>query len=166
MIFKFRLLLILSILAGTVFVSGCRTFRGDDFPYHVARFYMETSEIYPERYSQAVMLPYTETVINIDPRARIGEWDIARVDVFEAELGDAVAFHLVRDAVRDLQMMSYNNQGRRIVLTVNDRVVGAQRIHRGIDNGVITMYLEVPDEKLEELAEYITKTSEAARRRM
>ncbi len=161
-----RNLLVVTILAGLVLLSGCRTFRGEDFPSHVARFYVETSEAYPERFRVPVTLPYSEATIQIDPNIQIAEFDIENVEVFEAELGPAVAFRLSSDAARDFRMLTYNNQGRRLVLLVNELPVGAMMIRRGIEDGVISMYLEYPDEDLDELVEYINKTSAEARRRL
>lgn len=158
--------LLFVLLAGFVLFPGCRSFRGQDFPYHVARFYVETSEIYPEQYRVPVTLPYSEETIQIDPRIQIGEFDIVKTEVFEAELGKAVGFTLTPEAARDVRMLTYNNQGRRLVLLVNEVPMGARLIQRGIEDGVIRMYLEVPDDDLEELAEYIEKTSEEARRRL
>ncbi len=160
--FSLFVVLLLAILGS----SGCRSMRGRDFPHHVARFFIETSERFPESHRNEITLPYSEANIIIDPRVQIGEWDIHHVDVFEAELGKAIAVHLMPDAARDVRMLSYNNQGRRLVLMVNGYPVGAKQINRGIENGVIFMYLEQPDEDLEELADYITRTSELARRRL
>ncbi len=155
-------ILLVAILAGT----GCRSMRDGNFPHHVARFYIETSERFPEAHREEVTLPYSETTIVIDPRSQLAEWDIDRVEVYDAELGKAVAFVLTPEAARDIRMLSYNNRGRRLVLKLNGVPVGAKRIYRGIENGVIYMYLEQPDEDLEEIADYITRTSEVARRRL
>ena len=166
MSFQARLFFVLSLLLCLVVVTGCRSFRRDDFPRQVARFYVETSERYPERFRVPVTLPYSEATIQIDPRIRIAEWDLVMVDVFEAELGPALAFTLTSDAARDVRILTYNNQGRRMVLLVNEVPVGAKLISRGIEDGVIRMYLEVPDEDLEDLATNIVKTSALVRRRI
>ncbi len=166
MISNYRRFFVVLLLLSLLFAGGCRAFRGEDFPHHVARFYVETSEAYPESHRGEVTLPYSEATITINPKVQLGEWDIDRVEVFEAELGDAVAVYLMPDAARDIQMLSYNNRGRRLVLLVNDIPVGAKMMNRGIEDGVIVMYLEYPDEELEELADYITRTSEVARRRL
>lgn len=157
---------LLFFLTGIVMLWGCRSFRGEDFPYHVARFYVETSEIYPEQFRTPVTLPYSEETIQIDPNIKIAEFDIVGTDVFEAELGMAIAFFLSPEAARDVRMLTYNNQGRRLVLVVNEAPVGAKMITEGIEDGAIRMYLEYPDEDLEELADYIARTSEVARRRL
>lgn len=166
MSFRSRFYLVLSILLCLAVLSGCRTFSRDDFPRQVARFYVETSEMYPERFRVAVTLPYSESTIQIDPRVQIAEWDIDDVRVFETELGFAMAFFLTTDAARDIQMLTYSNRGRRLVLVVNEVPVGAKMIDRGIEDGIVRMYLEVPDEELEDLAINITKTSELAQRRL
>ncbi len=163
---RFRFYLVLSVFLCLAALSGCRTFQRDDFPRQVARFYVETSEMYPERFRASVTLPYSESTIQIDPSVQIAEWDINDVQVFEAELGPAIAFILTTDAARDIRMLTYSNQGRRLVLVVNEVPVGAKMIDRGIEDGIVSLYLEVPDEELEDLATNIKKTSELVRRRM
>ena len=163
---RFRFYLVLSVLLCLAALSGCRTFQRDDFPRQVARLYVETSEMYPERFRTSVTLPYSESTIQIDPRVQIAEWDIDDVQVFEAELGPAIALFLTTDAARDIRMLTYSNRGRRLVLLVNEVPVGAKMIDRGIEDGIVSLYLEVPDEELEDLATNIKKTSELVRRRM
>ncbi|MEX2382127.1 MAG: hypothetical protein WD490_07075 [Opitutales bacterium] len=144
---------------------GCQSNRRDYTP-HMARFFIETSPAFPTSRSIPVILPFSQTELNVDPTAVLIETDITWVEPFDAEFGPAVAFYLSREAGRDLYRISASNPGKRMVVTINEVVLGMITIQRPIEDGVISMYLEVRDEDLPELVINLQKTAEEFQRRM
>jgi hypothetical protein len=73
-------------------------------------------------------------------------------------------FQLTPAGVRDFYRLSVAHQGRRLALQINGSVVGARRIDGAITNGVIYVFVEMPDEALPALVENLKKTSAAVQR--
>jgi len=58
-----------------------------------------------------------------------------------------------------LPQESANNLGRRLVLIIDGMPIGVRRIHRPVSDGVIYMFLEVPDARLGAIATNLKGTS-------
>ena len=87
------------------------------------------------------------------------EYDFLDVGVVELDLGLCLQFTLSHQASRAFYQTSANNQGKRLVLLVNGKALGLRRIDRPVSNGVIYVFVEVPDGELPELAKNLKDTS-------
>ena len=65
---------------------------------------------------------------------------------------------------RDFYRLSVTQQGRRIVLLLDEAGVGARRIDGPIANGAIFIFVERPEESLPALVENLKKSSAALQR--
>lgn len=136
-------------------LAACNTTKvGFDYETRVARFVLES-----ENQGSIVALPISGVRIQVNPKAILTEYDIEAVDVAELELGACLQFTLSHRASRDFYQKSATNLGKRLVLLVNGKAVGLQRLERPIGNGVIYIFVEIPDSELPELAKNLRGTS-------
>ncbi|HRI81521.1 MAG TPA: hypothetical protein PLF88_03735, partial [Opitutaceae bacterium] len=112
----------------------------------------------------AMQLPVSESVIRVAARPVISEFDIVNVELAEVELGRCLMFQLTPGAARDLFRLSASNQGRRLVLMLNDRPAGARLIEQPIEGGVLYTFVERPDEALTEIVRGLKQTAATVRR--
>lgn len=127
--------------------AGCQAPRVAEGPAAVARFYLEA----PADGATRVVLPVSELELAIEPKPVLTEHDFATVELTELELGKAVTFGLTPMASRDLYRLTAANQGRRLVLVVEGEAVGARPIEAPIEDGMLAVFIELPDEELPEL---------------
>jgi len=141
---------------GLAFIlGGCASTRPAAFAPVVARFFLEADLSEPGR---AVVLPQSGVAIRIAPKPVLMEFDLLDAQIAEVSLGRCLAFQLTLAAGRDLYRLSGNSQGSRLVLTLNDEVVGARRIDQPIDNGQLLVFVEMNDAKLPALVESLQRT--------
>lgn len=126
----------------------------------VARFFLETSG---ER-AVGVVLPRSAVRIAINPQPAITEGDFADIALAQVDLGKCLAFRVTAAAMRDLYRLTGANQGRRLVLMVNDDPIGARRIDGPIEDGVLFVFVELPDEALPKLVADLQVTTRAVQR--
>lgn len=111
----------------------------------VARFYLETA---PGEIAVSAQLPQSGVSLGVAPKPVFSEFDINNAEVAHVELGLCVLVQLTSAAKRDLYRLSVQAQGRRLVLSLNGAMLGVHRIDRAMDDGVIPVFLEIPDEQL------------------
>ena len=121
----------------------------------VARFFLETTA---ER-AVNVVLPRSAVRIALSPQPVITEGDIADVALAQVDLGKCLAFRVTPAAVRDLYRLTGANQGRRLVLMINDDPIGARRIDGAIADGVLFVFVELPDDALPKLVADLKSTT-------
>ncbi|MDQ8205436.1 hypothetical protein [Pelagicoccus sp. SDUM812003] len=143
--------LLLSLLA------GCQTGRIDPAELTRARFFLEKAD--GDAYSAIVTLPLSQVKIPVEGDAILSEFDYLAIDLAELELGNCLSFTLKPAAARAFYRISVANQGKRLVLVVDGQPIGARRIDGPVSDGRIYIFLEVPDETLEELAADLKKTN-------
>lgn len=138
-----------------ILLSACNT-TGVDFEYdkQVARFVLES-----EGTGSLVTLPVSQARIQVNPKAVLTEFDIVSVDVTEHELGTCLQFTLTPQATRAFYRTSATHLGKRLVLLVNGRALGLQRMERPVGNGVLYVFVEIPNSDLEEMARNLRGTS-------
>ena len=143
----------------TVFtVTGCQSSsKKRDYEPNVARFYLEVSD--SEVFASAT-LPISGVRVAVNSKPVITEFDIVSVEMAQSDFGTFLMFQLTSDAARDLYRLTGNNQGRRMVLTINGRPVGARQIDGPFGSGSIAVFVEVPDDLLPALVKNLNKTSE------
>ena len=137
------------------FLSGCNTtsgFSADEMM--LGRFVVEV-----EHDGTVVSMPISGARIQVNPQAMLTEYDFLDVGVVELDLGLCLQFTLSHQASRAFYQTSANNQGKRLVLLVNGKALGLRRIDRPVSNGVIYVFVEVPDGELPELAKNLKDTS-------
>ncbi len=122
----------------------------------VARIYLEMR---PGEAGLPVQLPVSGVAVTVNPKPVIVEYDFTGAQVAEVELGRCLMLRLTPVAARDLYRLSVSSLGRRLVLALNDRVLGARRIEQPISDGVVLIFLEVPDPELSALAARLQQTS-------
>lgn len=106
------------------------------------------------------------TQLFVDPQPILLEWDFRDVSLLPTRDGPAFSFVLTPEAGRDLSRVSTNNIGRRLVIVINQQVLGVAPIGRPMSDGVIRAYLEIPDEMAEELAYDLSRTSQEVQRQI
>lgn len=155
-------------LTVVLLLAGCgtpATEAAKDYAPLVARFYLEAK---PGESGVAVTLPQSGVTIAVAPKPVVVEYDIANAEVAQVELGRCLLVQLNGVAARDLYRLSVTALGRRLVLALDDRFVGARRIDQAIEDGAILTFVELPDGELPALVARLKRTSgalaEAARK--
>lgn len=135
-------------LAFILVVGGCGSAGGPrDFAPVRARFFLESAAAQ----NLAVTLPQSGVQIALNAQPVLTEGDILDVELVQVDLGKCLAFQLTPAAARDLYRLSGSHQGRRFVLLLDDRPVGARRIDGALGEGVLLVFVELPDEALPKL---------------
>ncbi len=141
-----------------LFLGGCQTTKKMDFDPVVARFYIEMNP--SEGYNQPIRLPVSGTSLAVHPDPVFSETDLVNVDLVKVDLGLCLSFDLNDSAGRDLYRLTVNRQGRRLILSLNNAPVGVRMIDQPLSSGNILIFVELPDEELEELVTNLKKTTE------
>lgn len=143
------------VLAVALFV-GCQGMgKKRDYTPKQARFFLEEADAR----AVAITLPKSESRITIGPKPVFTEGDIADVQLVQVDLGKCVLFQFTTAATRDLYRVSGSNQGRRLVLFIDNVPYGARRMEAPIMNGAMMMFIEIPDADLPTLVDNLKKTS-------
>jgi hypothetical protein len=146
------------LLGGFLLLAGCQTTKKIDFDPVVARFYIEMNP--SEGYNQQVRLPISGISLAVHPSPVFSETDVVNIDLVRVDLGLCLSFDLNEKAGRDLYRLTVNKRGRRLVLSLNNAPVGVRMIDQPFSSGNILMFVELPDEELEELVANLKKTTE------
>lgn len=142
-----------------VMLAGCASTAQRDFTPMAARLFLETSG------GVAVTLPQSGVTIPVGAQPVVTEFDLSGVEIARVELGDCLLLRLSASAARDLYRMTAANQGRRLVLTVNGEALGARRIDGPMSEGLVLVFVEIPDAKLPELVKNLRATAAEAQRK-
>lgn len=139
-------------------LGGCRSAPKlpTDYQPLVARFYLETT---PSEAGLAVQLPLSGVAVNVGPKPVFVEYDIINAEEAQVDLGRCLLVQLTPAAARDLYRLSVASVGRRLVLSLNDKLVGARRIERAMADGNIMVFVELPDAELPALVVRLKRTS-------
>ncbi len=147
---------ILGLIAFALGLVACQTKPQRDYVPVVARFVIESDA---ERTVELV-LPVSEVKLRVMPKPVISEFDLVNVELAQVELGRCLRFQLSPAAGRDLYRLSAANQGRRLVLLLDDRPVGARVIDRPLEGGVLFIFVELPEAELPALVERLQRTTQ------
>lgn len=150
-----RVFSFVAAVAVTFVVGGCATAPVANDEPTVARFFLETST----RAGTEMVLPQSEATITVDVKPVFTEFDVVRVDIAEVELGKCLQFQLTPAASRDLYRLTAANQGQRLVLMAEGKAMGARRIDGPLGDGVLLMFIEMPDDELPPLQAGLNKTA-------
>jgi len=149
-----------SLLLLTLFVGGCQTTEKKDYRPTLARFFLEEADAR----TVSVTLPQSGVQVAVGPKPVFTEGDIVNVELMQVELGKCLMFQFTPAAARDLYRVSGSNQGRRLVLFLNDIPLGARRMEGPLAAGSVFVFVEVPDSALPALVDSLKKTSASVQR--
>jgi len=153
-----RFLLGVILAAWFLIGTGCNTdTKKKDFDTVIARFLIEASD--GDAYA-TVTLPVSGVQITVNNRPVVTEFDFVGVQMSESDMGKFLVFYLTNDAARDVFRTTGSNQGKRLVLFINDKPVGARLIERPFNTGVIAVFAAIPDEMLPDLVKNLNATSQ------
>jgi hypothetical protein len=135
---------------------GCHSVsKPKDYKPTWARFFVEA----PRGEGTPVVLPQSGVRLGINSKAVLTEGDIVDVELVQVELGRALMFKLTPAATRDFYRVSGTNQGRRLVLFINGDPLGARRIDGAIADGIVYVFVEIPESALPALVQDLKKSS-------
>lgn len=140
--------------------SGCQSPEKVDYTPTLARFFLEEADAR----TISALLPQSGVRIMVGPKPVLTEGDVVNVELMQVELGKCLMFQLTPAAARDLYRVSGSNQGRRLVLFLNNLPVGARRMEGPLAEGTVFMFAEMPDDALPALVDNLKKTSAAIQR--
>ncbi len=152
-----RFLSVIFSLTALLAVVGCNTSsKKKDYDTMIARFLIEANE----RESFAtVTLPVSGVQIAVNNKPIVTEFDYTGVSLAQSDLGKFLVFNLTADAARDLYRITGSNQGKRLVLFINEKPVGARMIDGAFNTGSLAVFAALPDETLPELVKNLDGTS-------
>ena len=154
--FLLRVTLCIFGLLAILTATGCNNVSKKNYTPEVVRFYLEADA---GDAGASATLPLSGVQIALKNKPVIVEVDIVSVQLAKSDMGQFLFFQLTSEASRDLYRLTGNNQGRRLVLTINNNPVGARQIDRPFSSGSIATFVEIPDDLLPELVKNINKTS-------
>lgn len=142
---------------------GCQsTAAPRDYTAMSARFFLEAANAD----GTPLILPQSGVRLSVNSKPVITEGDIVNVELVQVDLGKCLLIQLTPPATRDFYRLSVAHQGRRLVMMVNDRAIGARRIDGAITNGVVYVFVEVPEEDLPALVHNLKESSVAMQREL
>ena len=143
--------------------AGCSsTSKPKDYTPVTARFFLESSNAD----GTPLMLPQSGVRLTVNSKPVITEGDIINVELVQVDLGKALLVQLTPSASRDFYRLSVTHQGRRLVLLVDGNPLGARRIDGAIINGVVYVFIEIPEPDMPAFVENLKKSSVAMQREL
>ena len=146
-------------LVGTLWLlacAGCATPKSkEDFTPVQARLFLESTD----HGALSVKLPRSGVSVAVSTRAVITEGDIVNAEVAQVEMGRCLLLQVTPAAARDLFRLTASNQGRRLVLTLNDVALGARQITAPFAEGAVLIFVEIDDAALDTLVKNLKATA-------
>ena len=141
----------------TFLLAGCNSLGepSRSFTPTYARFFLESNA----SDAAAVELPVSGVRVSVGAKPVFTEGDVATVELVQVDLGRCLMFQLTPAAARDLYRVTGANQGRRLVLLLNQVPVGARRIDAPLTDGQVLMFVEVSDAALPVLVANLKMTA-------
>jgi hypothetical protein len=151
-------------LAALLTAFGCNSSnKKKDYDTMIARFLIEANE--REAFA-TVTLPISGVQIAVNNKPIISEFDYTGVSLAQSDLGKFLVFSLTADAAREVYRVTGSNQGKRLVLFINNRPVGARMIDGAFNTGSIAVFAALPEETLPELVKNLDGTSVEMQKRI
>lgn len=101
--------------------------------------------------AEPLVLPQSGVRIGVAPQPVLTAQDLDSIDVAQAEFGPCLLFRAKSAAQPALQHVAEEGRGRRLVLVVNGRALGARRIDTAFADGRVFIFVEVPESDLASL---------------
>lgn len=131
-----------------------------DYTPKLARFFVEAVD----NRSTTVTLPQSGVQVAVNAQPVLTEGDIVDVAIAQVDLGKCLMFQIAPGATRDLYRLTASHQGRRLVLVIDGAALGARRIDGPITDGVLFIFVEVPEAELPALVRNLKMSSAAVQR--
>jgi hypothetical protein len=80
----------------------------------------------------------------------VNEFDIINAEMVKVDMGLALMLELTDTGRRELYRRSVTNKGNRVVLTSNDKAIGARVLDGAINDGKFYTFVEMNDDELGE----------------
>jgi hypothetical protein len=152
------------IVVWTLCQGGCQSAAAPkDYTTMLPRFFLESTS---GGDGTPVMLPQSGVKLTVNSRPVITEGDIVNVELVQVDLGKCLLVQLTPSATRDFYRISVAHQGRRLVLFVNGNPLGARRLDGVITNGVIYVFVEIPELEMPAFVDNLKKSSVAMQREL
>lgn len=137
--------------------GGCQSPQAArDFDPIVPQFLLEAPSQQPG--AQVIELPVSQVQVPVYPRVALSQTDVSNVELVHVDLGLCLMFEFTPGAGRVLFRLSSSNIGRRLVVTLNGRPLGARLIEGPIQDGRLLVFVEVSDEELPATAVNLKRT--------
>jgi len=135
--------------------TACHTAGSRNVTPTIARFFLEAAD------GRGVLmtLPRSGVQVAVGAKPVFTEFDIVDVDVVDVELGKCLEFKFTTAAGRDLYRLTGVSQGRRLVLSLDGKPIGARRIDRPFNDATVLIFVETSDEALPGMAENLRQTA-------
>ena len=141
---------------------GCQSSVTRDYTAMSARFFLEAANAD----GLPLTLPQSGVRVSVNAQPVITEGDIINVELVQVELGKCLLVQLTPTATRDFYRLSVTHQGRRLVLMVNGKTLGARRLDGPIANGIVYLFVEMPEAELPDFVDNLKKSSVAMQREL
>lgn len=142
-------------------LAGCRTTEpAVNYNPTLARFFLESAGGAGAEF----VLPRSGVRLVVNAKPVFTEGDVVGVELAQVELGRCLMFTLTPAAARDFYRLSGSNQGRRLLLLLNGAPAGARRLDGPIADGVVFVFVEMPDEALPGLVSDLKQSTAAIQR--
>lgn len=129
-------------------LAGCATPPPATRPA-AARLYLESR---PGEAGEIAQLPESGVTIPVGAKPVFLESDLAAADLAASDYGRCLCLRLRPAAAADLARLSLAAPGRRLVLSVDGRWLGARRVDRPLMDGTLFIFVEIAEARLAELA--------------
>lgn len=150
------------VIAWAVGGAGCSTPAPQDYTPTQARLFLESTD----GRAPTVKLPRSGVVIAVSSKAVVTEADIVNAEVVQVDLGRCLMLQVTPSAARDLYRLTGANQGKRLVLTLNDVALGARQIEAPMAEGSVMIFVEMTDAALDDLVRDLKRTSAEVQRQI
>ena len=153
---KIYIHLIIALLGMAFFVSCTKETK----PTHAVRFFPET-ESSGASFSKSVRMPLSRLEFIVTRKPVIWEAQIADVQMVQVASGEyALRFIFDDYGTRELYRQSVQNLGRRMVVEINGKAMGARQFDGAISNGVYYTFMEMKPDEMAELVVALQKNIE------
>jgi hypothetical protein len=140
-----RALTLLAATCAAFSLSGCNQ---TPPPKDIVQFYMEASG----DGGHAVTMPISGLSYSIVSDPFLGIGDVVDVELAHVELGNCLMFQFNELGARELYRDTVENQGRRIVMFINNKPMGVHFIDSPIQDGRLFVWAnEIPDKDQQDL---------------
>jgi hypothetical protein len=141
--------LVLIILIGTgLAAAGCAN-RSATLPPHLITFHVQSLDA---NAGTELTMPRNGLKFRYVPQTDLTIVDLQKVMLERVQLGLAMAFFFDPGGQRKLEAMTTKYQGRMLFVFDNNDPVGAVKIADRISNGILPVWMDMPDDKLNDYA--------------
>lgn len=146
-----------SCITALVF-SGCGSSKDDEDGLLLPEFFIESRGGVQLSQPTYATLPISRSQFEVFPAPVIRHNHITGVAKAKVDLGYCLAFQLNSRGALRFQGISADNIGSRLILMVSRQALGVRVIDGVISNGRIFIFVEYPDEELDELVAELTES--------